>query len=191
MRALFLVLFLFVLPVAAQEPCAVPLRIAPDIRGFRLSMAYEEARGIFPDSFAFRIAPKIDEVGVIDNVDLTVLDWYNEREKFKGLEHLILVFTDGRISQMGAVYDTTVRWPNIEAFTMQLSKQLAMPDAWSLPKNADPKNVRVMHCEGFRIIASINTAGHSFIGLVDNTLEKAVKDRRAAIEEKKRQSFKP
>lgn len=176
----------------AQDRCNIDLSIAPDIRGIKLGLKYEEVRAMFPKGIAFTFAPKPDEVGVIDSVDLTAFDFYEKGAKFKGVEKMSLVFADGKLVMIGVGYDRSADWPTVTSFAEQVSKSLALPQAWRAPDNADPKIARVMDCEGFRLIAVAPGPGvKTFVGLVDTTAEKLIKERRAAIEEKKRKAFKP
>jgi hypothetical protein len=178
--------------ITAQDRCNIDLSIAPDIRGIRLGLKIEEVKAMFPDSLAFKLAPQPDEANVIDSADLTLLDWYQKREKFTGVESISLIFVDGRIVKIGALYDKTADWPNVDSFSAQLSKSLALPGwAWRVPKNADPKIARVMDCDGFRVIAVAQPGSRAVLGLVDTAAEKMIEKRRADIAEKKRQSFKP
>lgn len=173
------------------DVCRIPVRISPDIRGVQLGMQFEEVKRQFHDSLGFAFAPKPDEAGVIDSVNLSLLDWYDKGEAFKGVEAMALVFTDGKVSAIGVAYSADTKWPTVGDFTSQISKTLALPSAWQKPTNADPAAVRVMYCDGFRVIANIGNKGPSFIGLVDTEAERTVKARREAIEEKKRRAFKP
>lgn len=180
--------------VAAQadaDVCHIPVRIAPDIRGIQLGMQYEDVKRQFKNPIGFIWAPKPDEAGVIDSVDLSLLDWHEKAEAFKGVEAMSLVFTDGKVSGLAVLYSADTKWPSIQDFTAQISKTLALPPAWQDPTNADPKTARVMYCDGFRVIAVTGKGDKSFIGLVDTTAEQIVKERRAAIEERKRRAFKP
>jgi hypothetical protein len=181
-------------PASAQtdvDVCRIPTRISPDIRGVQLGMQFEEVKRQFRDSIGFAFASKPDEAGVIDSVNLSLLDWYDKGEAFKGVEAMALVFTDGRVSAIGVAYSADTKWPTVNDFTSQISKTLALPSAWRKPTNADPAAARVMYCDGFRVIANVGSRGPSFIGLVDTDAEQTVKARREAIEEKKRRAFKP
>lgn len=173
------------------DVCRIPVRISPDIRGVQLGMQFEEVKRQFRDSIGFAFAPKPDEAGVIDSVKLSLLDWYDKGDAFKGVEAMVLVFTDGKVSAIGVAYSADTRWPTVNDFTSQISKTLALPSAWQKPTNADPAVARVMYCDGFRVIANVGDKRPSFIGLVDTDAERTVKARREAIEEKKRRSFKP
>ena len=171
------VAFLMVLsgPASAQidaDVCRIPMRISPDIRGVQLGMQFEEVKRQFRDSIGFAFAPKPDEAGVIDSVNLSLLDWYDKGEAFKGVEAMILVFTDGKVSAMGVAYSADTKWPTVNDFTSQISKTLALPSAWQKPTNADSAVARVMYCDGFRVIANVGNKGPSFIGLVDTTAER-------------------
>jgi hypothetical protein len=173
------------------DVCRIPVRISPDIRGVQLGMQLEEVKRQFHDSLGFALAPKPDETGVIDSVNLSLLDWYDKGDAFKGVEAMALIFTDGRVSAIGVAYNADTKWPTVNDFTSQISKTLALPSSWQKPTNADPAVARVMYCDGFRVIANIGGKGPSFIGLVDTDAEKTVKVRREEIEEKKRRAFKP
>jgi len=194
--ALLPVAFLAVLSGSASaqtdaDVCRIPVRISPDIRGVHLGMQFEEVKRQFHDSLGFTLAPKPDEAGVIDSVNLSLLDWYDKGDAFKGVEAMALVFTDGKVSAIGVAYSADTKWSAVNDFTSQISKTLALPSAWQKPTNADPTVARVMYCDGFRVIANIGNKGPSFIGLVDTNAEQTVKTRREAIEEKKRRTFKP
>lgn len=178
--------------ITAQERCNIPLPISPDIRGVRLGMKLEEVRAMFPKGVGFGFAPQPDEAGVIDSLDLGILDWYEQREKFKGVEDISLVFADGKLVKIGVSYEKTADWPNVDTFAAQVSSRLALPLAWRRPDNADPTIARVMDCDGFRVIAvAPGPAAKTFIGLVDTAAERAIKEKRAAIEEQKRRAFRP
>lgn len=173
------------------DVCRIPMRISPDIRGVQLGMQFEEVKRQFRDSLGFKFAPKPDEAGVVDSVNLSLLDWYDKGDAYKGVEAMALVFTDGRVSAIGVAYSADTKWPTVSDFTSQISKTLALPSAWQKPTNADPAAARVMYCDGFRVIANIGNKGPSFIGLVNTDAERTVKARREAIEERKRRAFKP
>ena len=175
----------------AQEQCRLSISNSPEIREVKLGMKFEDVLAKFPDSISLKYAPKADDAGLVDSVALGPLDWYKKADEFKGVKTIVLSFLDGSVSKIGIAYDESTSWPSIEEFTSQISKTLSLPQAWRNPTNADPKHARVMDCNGFRIIASNNVGGNGFIGLVDKTAEKIIADRRAANEEKKRQSFSP
>src|SRR5215210_9326588 len=103
------VAFLLVLsgPASAQtdaDVCRIPVRISPDIRGVQLGMQFEEVKRQFHDSIGFTFAPKPDEAGVIDSVNLSLLDWYDKGDAFKGVEEMALVFTDRKVPATGVAY---------------------------------------------------------------------------------------
>lgn len=175
---------------SAQEPCNIGLNISPDIRGLQLGMSLADVKAKFPNSIGFIGKDKPDEVGQIDDIELSGIDIFG-RDEFKGIVGFVMTFTDGKLSGLGVIYSRDTQWRDIDEFTPQVSKALAMPFRWREPTNADPKSARVMDCKGFRVVARIGAGQPSFVGLVDTTAEQLVKDRRAAIEEKKRRAFKP
>lgn len=164
---------------------------APEIRGLKLGMKFEEVGAIIPDSIGLKLAPKADETGLIDSISLSLIDWYQRADQFTGVKMIFVSFLDGRVSKLGIAYDESTQWPSVEDFIGQISKTLNLPSAWRNPTNADAKQARVMDCDGFRIIARISIGQPSIIGFVDTGAERTVNERRAAIEEKKRQTFKP
>lgn len=179
--------------LAQEAPCTTPLRVAPDIRGLSLGMGMDEVRKQFkPDSSPYKWDTKPDEAGVVE-LDLWMLfDWVELEGRYKGVRRFLLSFTDSKLSKIGAVYEKNAEWPNVEAFTEQISKTLALPNyAWQKPASVAPKKNRFMMCDGFKVVASIDAGGSYLIGLVDLKAEQTERERRAVIADKKRQAFKP
>lgn len=185
-----LLLLVFFVAAKSQDRCNIRTAISPDIRGIKLGMDYESVKTMFPESIGFALAPKTDQFGVIDAVELGLVDFY-KKPQFNGVKEMVLYFTDGKVTKIGAAYDEATQWNSIADFTAQVSKTLVLPLAWRNPTNADPLNARIMDCVGFRVIAQIGKDKPSFIGLVDVEAERVVNERKQAIEEKKRKEFKP
>jgi hypothetical protein len=163
---------------AAQETkCALKaaqLAQVPELYGFRLGMTLEQFKARVPQ-LAVRSA---DEFGA------TAVNIYPEHEdkidkaSFAGVRTISLEFLDGRVVMLWVGYAPDFKWNNLDEFTSNITRSLALPDAWQTKLRG-----RQISCDDFQVnISSIG--GNPSIRFVDEAAHRTLEERKAAKEEK-------
>jgi hypothetical protein len=177
---------------AQEAPCK--LKVAPEVRGFRLGMSPEQVKA----KLKFVVgSEKPDEIGVatffVGPISLA------DEKAGQGLSTISFEFLDNRLTYIEVNYDSSVKWDNVEQFTSALSESLNLPDKWGSPitTSQDVLGVHVtaagrkLECAGFNagaIVTSVNTSTL----MIGQAGLKAEKDRRRnAIQKSQQQTFKP
>lgn len=153
---------------------------APEARGFRLGMSWDEYKQI-----------KLGGTNYYDEADETGLRTENlnsvsARDIFKGLERATLVFLDDRLVKIEIHYDYSTTWPNSLEFTAAIAEALKLPrTGWR------GNNPTTLACDDFTVQTFVDVLNVGRLVIVKPGYADVVAARQRQNEEKKRQTFKP
>ncbi len=173
--------------------CSLKLAQAPAIRGLKLGMKMDEVLNIFPGSrenenvkFAISDNEFYPRFGVVDFFIAPAQ--FAGKERFAGISSLYFVFVEGRMVRYSVEYSRPP-WPRTDDFVNKIAGAFQLPPAsnWS----TDQLGHKNMACDGFRVQITARDGRGSVMVTTGDDPSKIQRDRRAAIEEKQRQEFKP
>jgi hypothetical protein len=160
-----------------------PVKV-PVIRGLKLGMAPADVKALFPESYAGSRSK--DEVG-FQRVHVNALMGQSlggdaERTALKGLDSLWFEFLDDRLVSFEIDYDSSVSWANTSEFAATIARQFELPvTGWS---NA------TLTCQGFAV-GVLASGPISTLTVYEPGYKETIARRRADLERKKRDDFKP
>jgi hypothetical protein len=141
---------------------------APELRGFRLWMTFDEVKARVPQvRFG---AP--DEFGVTKSSINPSYDSAFDQAGFADVRTISFDFLDGKLTTLWIGYENSFKWPTLDEFVGGISKSLNLPVAWS-PK----KNGKQIQCAGFTVFVSI-IAGGPGVRLSEDAAEATIAQRR-------------
>lgn len=190
LRAILFLILANCAPVAAQT-CTKPESDTPIIRGFKLGMTVTAAKTVYQ-----YISDEKDETGYF-SVDVT--NMLLPESQAKGIAKMNLGFLDDRLVSIIIVYDEATTWESVDQFAAAVSKTLGIPLRWT--NKTRPNNPQEV--VGLQVVCGEITYG---VGTPNGVLEpfksptllifrndtKPIREaRRAIIEERKRQTFRP
>lgn len=169
----------------AETRCTAEQIKKVELRGLRLGMTLDQVTALYPSR-----PDREDEVGRMEMRIFVSSDY----PALKGIKFIRLGFLDKEVTSIEIDYDASVKWPSAEQFISKLNESLKLPNAWVNSGRSD--NAKQMECEGYmmRVVVpelylQYNQGPRVFI---DNfNVEAVVKKRTEALEEKKRETFKP
>jgi hypothetical protein len=191
-----------------ETPCTMTADQLPEIRGLRLGMTVADVSAAFPeDSSKNAVQKAVNDAKKPDAYGFgaaTLFSGPESNPKFDGLQSISLQLVDERVSMFRVDYARGTTWKSADQFVNKLSDAFHLPAAerWKRvnlfgnPYETESANVdygvRLLTCNGFTVLATINNGNGSSAILVKNpTAEQVVDDRREATKEKARQAFKP
>lgn len=165
-----LCLLLFAHAAFAQS-CSVnaaQLPDAPELRGFRLGMTFEQVKARVPQVQFGRP----DEIGLTKTSINPLYDPSFDRGSFADVRTISLDFLDGKLTTLWIGYENSFKWQTVDAFVTGISKPLNLPASWS-PKRGGQQ----LHCDGFTIFVSL-IAGSPSIRVTDDAADETIATRR-------------
>jgi hypothetical protein len=156
---------------AQQKNC--PLRLdqlqdAPELRGFRLGMTYDQVKArVPPIQFG-----RPDEIGVAKTSINPNFDPRFDKSGFADVRTISFDFLDGKLVTLWIGYDPSFKWQTLDDFVAGMGRSLNLPAAWSQKRGGQQ-----MTCEGFSIFASI-IAGSPSLRITDETAQETITTRR-------------
>lgn len=156
---------------AQQPPCALKvdqLPDAPELRGFRLGMSYDEVRKRVPQ---IQFGPS-DQFGVAKVSINPAFDRRFDRASFEDVRTISLDFLDGRLVILWIGYDSTFKWQSLDKFVAGIGKSLNLPAAWSAKRGGQQ-----LMCEKLSVFVSM-IAGSPSIRISDEEAQEIVAKRR-------------
>jgi hypothetical protein len=191
-----------------QPACRMTADQSPEIRGLRLGMSVADLTAAFPEETnkkaiqrAVDDAKKPDAYGFARVTLLRSYPVVNPR--FSGVLFILVQLVDEHISLLRVDYESGTEWKSADQFVSKLSDAFHLPagENWRSADNAQPYQAkasavdygnRVLSCNDFTILATINNGnGGSAVEVKNPRMEQVVDDRREAAKEKVRQAFKP
>ena len=165
-----LFVFLFSINSSGQQ-CTLKseqLADAPELRGFRLGMTFEQVKARVPlVQFG-----RADEIGVTKTSIKPLYDARFDKEFFADVRTISFDFLDGKLTTLWIGYERSFKWQTVEDFVTGISKSLSLPAAWA-PKRAG----RQLQCDGFTILVA-PIAGSPSIRLTDDAADQTIAERR-------------
>jgi hypothetical protein len=183
----------------SQSRCSLTKDNSPTVRGLRLGMSTEQLLALFPGS-AKRWAkdPKkmrdAREKALADNSGEPVYLSFDPatdagREQFANVDSVSAALYTGRVVDLNLVY-VGATWRTIDEWVATISETFKLPGAqdWVVGPTENPH--RVLKCNGIEIEAGIQ-GGSASIRIRNVEWLKAMEERTATAEEKKRREIKP
>ena len=156
--------------VSAQQ-CAVrsdQLPDAPELRGFRLGMTFDQVKAREP---LVRFG-RPDEIGVTKTSINPLYDPRFDKVAFADIRTISFDFLDGKLTTLWIGYESTFKWQSVNEFVSGISKSLNVAGSWS-PKRGGQQ----LRCDGFTIFVSL-IAGSPSIRLSEDAADETIATRR-------------
>ena len=156
---------------AQQSNCTLKidqLSVAPELRGFRLGMTYDQVKARVPQVEFGRT----DEIGVAKTSINPLFDSRFDRASFADVRTISLDFLDGRLVNLWIGYESTFKWQTLDEFVAGMSQALNLPAAWPVKRGG-----RQLTCGGFSVFASL-IAGSPGIRFTDDAAQETIATRR-------------
>jgi hypothetical protein len=156
---------------ASAQQCSLKieqLTDAPELRGFRLGMTYDQVKARVPQIQFGRA----DEIGVTKTSINPFYDSRFDQASFADVRTISLDFLDGQLTTLWIGYESSFKWQTVNEFVRGISKSLNVPAAWS-PK----KGGQELRCDGFTVLVSL-IAGNPSVRLTDDVADQTIAARR-------------
>ena len=161
------------LSISAQQ-CTVrsdQLPDAPELRGFRLGMTFQQVKARVPQIEFGRA----DEIGVTRTSINPLYDPRFDQAAFADIRTISFNFLDGKLTTLWIGYESSFKWQSIDDFVAGISKSLNISAPWSRGRT-----LQSLDCDGFNIVVSL-VAGSPSVRLGDNAAEEAIAIRREEV----------
>ena len=180
-------------PRPARPKCNLTESTAPSVRGLRLGMSTQQLLALFPGSSKRReMKDAVEKAKAATGNEAAYLVFDpatdGDAQQFGGVESVSAGVNKGRVIDLSIQYGGAT-WSDIDQWVAKLSESLKLPGAgdWTVGPSENPN--KILRCEGIEIEAAIQGGGSS-IRIRNTEYGKAVADRNAA-DEKKRREIKP
>ena len=168
-----LVCFVSGLSISAQ-PCTVKsdqLSDAPELRGFRLGMTFDQVKArVPPVQFG-----RPDEIGLTKTSINPLYDPRFDKAAFADVRTISFDFLDGKLTTLWIGFEGSFKWQSVDEFVSGISKSLNVAGSWS-PKRGGQQ----LRCEGFTVFVSL-IAGSPSIRLSDDAADETIATRREEV----------
>ena len=161
------------LSISAQ-PCTLrsdQLSEAPELRGFRLGMTFDQVKARVPQVQIGRP----DEIGLTKTSINPLYDPHFDKAAFADIRTISLDFLDGKLTTLWIGYEGSFKWQTVDEFVTGISKSLNVPGSWS-PKRGGQQ----LRCDSFTVFVAL-IAGSPSIRLTDDAAEEAIAVRREEV----------
>lgn len=161
------------LSVSARQ-CSVridQLADAPELRGFRLGMTFDQVRARVPQVQFGRA----DEIGLTKTSINPLYDPRFDKASFADVRTISLDFLDGKLTTLWIGYEGSFKWQSLDEFVSGISKSLNLAGSWS-PKRGGQQ----LRCEGFTVFVA-PIAGSPSIRLSDDAADETIATRREEV----------
>lgn len=161
------------LSISAQQ-CTVKsdqLSDAPELRGFRLGMTFDQVKARVPQVQFGRP----DETGLTKTSINPLYDPRFNKAAFADIRTISFDFLDGKLTTLWIGYEGSFKWQSVDEFVSGISKSLNVTGSWS-PKRGGQQ----LRCEGFTLFISL-IAGSPSIRLSDDAADEAIATRREEV----------
>lgn len=170
----------------AQSRCGLTEATAPEVHGIKLGSSVDQVVALFPNSTRSKeMKDAIAKAKAADASEIVYVGF----DAGAGVDSISVGFGRGRVVDFAVAYGG-VTWRNVDEWVTKLAETLKLPGVqeWTTGPNETPN--KVLRCSGVEIEAAI-LGGGSQIRVRNTQFGKAMDDRNAAAEEKKRREFKP
>src|SRR5688572_585726 len=161
------------LSISAQQ-CAVrsdQLADAPELRGFRLGMTFDQVKTRVPQVQFGRP----DEIGLTKTSINPLYDPRFDKAAFADIRTISFDFLDGKLTTLWIGYESSFKWQSVDEFVKGISKSLNVPGSWS-PKRGGQQ----LRCDGFTVFVSL-IAGSPSIRISDDAGDETIATRREEV----------
>jgi len=138
-----------------QSTCSLKaneLKPAVDLYALHLGMTMDEVKKALPlVEFG-----RADRIGVMRTSFNPHFDPRVENAAFPDVRTISLDFLDSRLATVWIGYESTFKWPKLDAFVMNFSQSLGVSPNWQTKRNG-----RELDCDGFSIFAQMIAGGPS------------------------------
>ena len=156
--------------IPAQQ-CTVKsdqLSDAPELRGFRLGMTFDQVKAREPlVQFG-----RPDEIGLTKTTINPLYDPGFDKVAFADIRTISFDFLDGKLTTLWIGYESSFKWQSVTEFIRGISKSLNVGGSWS-PKRGGQQ----LRCDGFTIFVSL-IAGSPSIRLSEDEADETIATRR-------------
>jgi hypothetical protein len=159
--------------ISAQQ-CTVrsdQLSDAPELRGFRLGMTFDQVKARVPQVQFGRP----DEIGLTKTSINPLYDPRFDKAAFADIRTISFDFLDGKLTTLWIGYESSFKWQSVVEFVRGISKSLNVPGSWS-PKRGGQQ----LRCDGFTVFVSL-IAGSPSIRLSDDAADETIAVRREEV----------
>jgi len=150
-----IILCAFISGHAQSSACSLKaseLKPAADLYALRLGMTTEEVKKALPlVEFG-----RANRIGVMRTSFNPHFDPRVENAAFPDVRTISLDFLDSKLAAVWIGYESTFKWPKLDAFVMNFSQSLGVSPNWQTKRNG-----RELDCDGFSISAQMIGGGPS------------------------------
>jgi len=161
------------LSISAQQ-CSVrsdQLLDAPELRGFRLGMTFDQVKARVPQVKFGRP----DEIGLTKTSINPLYDPRFDKAAFADIRTISFDFLDGKLTTLWIGYESSFKWQSVDEFVSGISKSLNVTGSWS-PKRGGQQ----LRCDGFTVFVAL-IAGSPSIRLSDDAADETIATRREEV----------
>src|SRR6185369_11411697 len=144
------------------------LKEAPELFGFHLGMTLDQVKA---RSALIQFGPA-DKFGVIRTSINPHYEPRFDKTVFAEVRTISFDFLDGKLVTLWIGFEETFKWPTLEEFVANMSKDLDVPGHWPLKRNGQQ-----LTCDGFSLFASIIARGPG-IRVMDEAAQSVIAERR-------------
>jgi hypothetical protein len=141
---------------------------APELRGFRLGMSFEQVKARVPQVQFGRT----NNIGVTKTSINPLYDSRFDKASFADVRTVSLDFLDGKVTTLWIGFESSFKWQTVEQFVTGISQSLKVPASWSPHKGGQQ-----LRCDGFSVFVSL-IAGSPSVRLMDDAAEETIAARR-------------
>jgi hypothetical protein len=173
---LFSILFVAAVVSAQGNQCGAKmadLPQAPELRGFRLGMTFEQAKTRVPQI----VFGHTDEFGLSKTSINPDFDLRIDKTNFEDVRTVSLEFLDGRVTSLWIGYENSFKWKTADEFVKGISPALGVPIDWTAKSRAQQ-----LKCVDFELSVSVIAGGPS-LRIVDLPAAETLVARRQAKED--------
>jgi hypothetical protein len=143
---------------------------APELRGFRLGMTFEQVKARVPQI----VFDRTDDLGVSKTSVNPDFDPRFDKSTFADVRTISLDFLDGRVTSLWIGYEPSFKWKSIDEFVKGISQALGVPNEWTAKGRAQQ-----LKCSDFELSVGMIAGGPS-LRIVDLPAAETLVARRQA-----------
>ena len=141
---------------------------APELRGFRLGMTFDQVKARVPlVQFG-----RPDEIGLTKTSINPLYDPRFDKVAFADIRTISFDFLDGKLTTLWIGYESSFKWQSVNEFVRGITKSLNVTGSWS-PKRGGQQ----LRCDGFTIFVAL-IAGSPSIRLSEDAADEMIATRR-------------
>lgn len=161
-------------PSTSAQQCTLrsdQLSDAPELRGFRLGMTFDQVKTRVPQVEFGRP----DEIGLNKTSVNPLYDPRFDKAFFADIRTISFDFLDGKLVSLWIGYEGSFKWQSVDEFIAGISKSLNLPTGW-VPRRGGQQ----LYCNGFSLFVKL-IAGSPSLHLIDEVASATVATRREEV----------